>query len=251
MAKNFAPRLAKRDRQTLDFSDRLSRDLFKMSDERLFADADLQEVRLKDIVVKEQVRTKFNDQSIKDLGENIRINGLIQPLVLHRTKGALTLVCGERRYRAMRHIEKETAPCFILENKTEQELMAIQFSENSAREELHYVDQADGIYNYQQATGASERQIVKAMGISKSEVHRGLQIAKMDRELKEAAKIHNVEKYVLIEWNAVKDDRQRQDIRQKVIDGVVVKRSDLQKCLRQFKAAKATPPPAVEGAAVH
>ena len=35
--------------------------------------------------------------------------------------------------------------------------MAIQFSENSSREELHYIDQADSIYNYKKVTGASEK----------------------------------------------------------------------------------------------
>ena len=185
MTKKFNARVSKRERKTIDMSQNLTRDLFKYADQKLLEGARLEEVYLKHIVVKEQVRTKFNDSSIKDLAENIRVNGLIQPLVLHRDEnGKDTLVCGERRYRAMSTLDDmEKCPCFILEGKSPQELMAIQFSENSSREELHYIDKADGILNYQKATKASERKITAALGISKSEVHRSLLIAKMPKKI--------------------------------------------------------------------
>jgi len=189
MSKTFAARVSKKERKTIDLSEKVGREIFKISDERLLQGAKLDEIFLKNIVVKEQVRTKFNDESIKDLAKNIEINGLIQPLVLHKDKnGSYRLICGERRFRALSFNKAEKAPCFVLENKTEEELMAIQFSENSSREELHWVDKADGILNYQIATEASERKIQAALGISKSEVHRSLLIAKMPKNLKEAAK---------------------------------------------------------------
>ena len=81
--------------------------------------------------------------------------------------------------------------------------MAIQFSENSSREALHYIDKADGILNYQKATAASERKITAALGISKSEIHRSLLIARLPEKIKEAAKRFNVEKYVLLEFDAL------------------------------------------------
>ena len=132
MAKKFAPRVSKRQRKTIDLASSLDSKLKeRLSGDRLLEGAKLDEVFLKEIVVKEQVRTKFNDSSLTELAENIRMNGLIQPLVLHRDKiGRLVLICGERRYRAMSLIKKEKCPCFILDKKNEQELMAIQFSEN-------------------------------------------------------------------------------------------------------------------------
>ena len=89
MAKEFKARVSKKERKTIDFSSKLSRDLLKLADQKLFEGARLEEFPLKDIEVKEQVRTKFNDKSIRDLAENIRTNGLIQPLVLHRSEGVL------------------------------------------------------------------------------------------------------------------------------------------------------------------
>lgn len=231
MSKTFAARVSKKERKTIDLSEVVGRDLFKLSDERLLQGAKLDEIFLRDITVKEQVRTKFNDDSIKDLAKNIEVNGLIQPLVLHRDSrtGRYTLICGERRFRALSFNKAEKAPCFVLENKSPEELMAIQFSENSSREELHYVDKADGILNYQLTTEASERKIQAALGISKSEVHRSLLIAKMPPSLKEAAKKYDIEKYVLLEWDALPSAPAKDQLLQKILAGELTKRQEVAK----------------------
>ena len=241
MAKTFAPRLSKRQRKKVDLSDKIDKDIFKLSDERLLQGARLLEIKLSDINVKDQVRTKFNDSSIKELASNIQANGLIQPLVVHRNGDHdYTLICGERRYRAMTSIEMKHAPCFVLEDKTEEELMAIQFSENSAREALHYIDKADGILNYQKATKASERKIQAALGISKSEVHRSLMIAKMPKKMKEAAKIHDIEKYVLLEWDALEKGDLKKKMETEILAGTLSKRSQLRTLLSSGSTLKST-----------
>ncbi|MBT3585360.1 MAG: ParB/RepB/Spo0J family partition protein [Halobacteriovoraceae bacterium] len=233
MSKEFAPRVSKRMRKTIDLTDKLGEEFFKESDHKLLQGAKLDEIFLAEIDVKEQVRTKFNDGSIKELAKNIKANGLIQPLVLHRNKyGNLTLVCGERRYRAMSSINMERCPVFILEDKSEQELMAIQFSENSSREALHYIDKADGILNYQRATKASERKITAALGISKSEVHRSLMIAKMPAKLKGAAKEFDIEKYVLLEFTALDTSPVKKKIEKSILGGEITKRAQLKRIIR-------------------
>ena len=240
MSKTFATRVSKRERTVIDLSEKLGRDVFKGSDEKLLQGAKLAEIFVQDIIVRDQVRTKFNDDSIRELAKNIEVNGLIQPLVLYQERnGRYRLICGERRYRALTFNKAEKAPCFVLENKTEEELMAIQFSENSSREELHYVDKADGILNYQIATDASERKIQAALGISKSEVHRSLLIAKMPRHMKEAAKKHDIEKYVLLEWDALEKGTQKSDIEKKILDGMITKRSELARMISKGGLVKA------------
>lgn len=240
MSKTFAARVSKKERNTIDLSEKVGRDIFKVSDDRLLQGAKLTEIQMREIVVKEQVRTKFNDDSIKDLAKNIEVNGLIQPLVLHQDKnGKYRLICGERRYRALTFNKAIAAPCFVLENKTEEELMAIQFSENSSREELHYVDKADGILNYQIATEASERKIQAALGISKSEVHRSLLIAKMPHNMKEAAKRYDIEKYVLLEWDAMNKGSLKSDVEKKILAGGITKRAELARIISSGGLVKA------------
>lgn len=231
MAKEFAARLGKKDRKVLDITANVDEKVLRLHDQKLLRGAQLDHIALNDIVVRDQVRTKFNDDSLRELADNIKENGLIQPLVIHREGNKFVLVCGERRFRAMSLINMETAPCFILEDKTPEELMAIQFSENQAREDLHYIDQADSILGYQKLTGASERKITASLGISKSEVHRCLQIAKMPKEMKEAAKKYNTEKYVLLEWDELPKGAMKDELRSKVLSGEVTKRLQLKRQL--------------------
>jgi ParB family chromosome partitioning protein len=232
MAKKFATRVSKKDRVKKDIASHIDEQIFRLNDEKLLQGARLDDLELAKIVVKAQVRTKFNDDSIKELALNIQENGLIQPLVVHREGSNFVLICGERRFRAMSTIEDmKLAPCFILEDKTDEELMAIQFSENSAREQLHYIDQADSIYGYKKLTGASERKIQAALGISKSEVHRCLLIARLPKAVKEAAKIHNTEKYVLLEWGALETSDLKNQLKIRMIEGTLTKRLQLKRAI--------------------
>lgn len=238
MAKEFSARVSKRERKVTDITAGIDEKILRANDQKLLRGAQLANIALKEIVVREQVRTKFNDDSLRELGENIKVNGLIQPLVLHREGNKFVLICGERRFRAMTIIEMKEAPCFILENKTKEELMAIQFSENQAREELHYIDQADSIYGYQKLTGSSERKITAALGISKSEVHRCLMIAKLPKDIKEAAKTHNIEKYVLLEWHELPKNEFKDEIKGRILAGDITKRLQLARLISQLKIEK-------------
>lgn len=236
MSKNFAPRVSKKEREVIDLglSSKINTNLFKISDKKLLEGARLQNVKLKDITVRRQVRTYFNDESIKELSDNIKENGLIQPLVLHRENDKFVLICGERRFRAMGLItEMEEAPCYILENKSAEELMAIQFSENSARENLHYIDQADSIFDYQKVTKASERKIMAALGVSKTEVHRSLIIAKLPQDIKNAAKTYDIEKYVLLEWDKLNAGAVKEMAGENIKAGKLTKRVHLQSFLKE------------------
>lgn len=238
MAKDFSPRISKRERKVTDITSGIDEKILRANDQKLLRGAQLANIQLAHIEVREQVRTKFNDDSLRELADNIKVNGLIQPLVLHRENNKFVLICGERRFRAMSLIEMREAPCFILENKSKEELMAIQFSENQAREELHYIDQADSIYGYQKLTGASERKITAALGISKSEVHRCLMIARLPRDVKEAAKKHNTEKYVLLEWDELPRNEFKDEIKSRILAGDITKRLQLKRIISQLNIEK-------------
>jgi len=238
MAKEFSARVSKRERRITDITGAIDENILRANDQKLLRGAQLATIALSTIVVREQVRTKFNDESLMELGENIKVNGLIQPLVIHRDGDVFVLICGERRFRAMTMIGMAEAPCYILENKTKEELMAIQFSENQAREDLHYVDQADSIFGYQKLTGTSERKITASLGISKSEVHRCLMIAKLPKEVKEAAKAYNTEKYVLLEWDELPKNEFKDEIKGRILAGEITKRLQLKRLISQLKIEK-------------
>ena len=111
--------------------------------------------------------------------------------------------------------------------------MAIQFSENSSREALHYIDKADGILSYQGAKKPVKENL-SGTGISKTEVHRSLLIAKLTKKIKEAAKIHDIEKYVLLEFNGIEDKKLKKKIERQILIGEVRKRAELRRILKSW-----------------
>lgn len=231
MGKEFEKRVQKKERKRVDLSPLLSRDRLSQITDKYLQDADIIVLKLSQITVREQVRTKFNDSSLKELSENIKANGLVQPLVVHKEGKNYVLICGERRFRAMNLIKKREAPCYVLTDKTPAELMSIQFSENSSREDLHYIDKAEGIYQYAKETGSSERQVVNSLSVSKSEVHRSMIIGRLSQKIKNAAKKYDTEKYVLLEWSALSLGDEKRDIMDKILKGEITKRSQLKKYL--------------------
>jgi ParB family chromosome partitioning protein len=94
MSKNFAPRMKKNERAKIDLTGNISRDVFRVSDDKLLRGAMLQTLKLSKVTVRDQVRTKFNEDSLRELADNIKVNGLIQPLVVHREGDKFVLICG-------------------------------------------------------------------------------------------------------------------------------------------------------------
>ena len=63
MAKTFEKRVSKKKRKVIT----LNKDLYRNFEENFLEGAKLKEIELKSIVVKDQVRTKFNESSIQEL----------------------------------------------------------------------------------------------------------------------------------------------------------------------------------------
>lgn len=96
-------------------------------------------IALSDIEALPQVRTKFTN--LLELGENIRQEGLMQPIVV-RPKGdgkGFIVVVGERRFRAMQLAGCTEAPA-IVANVATDKIKRLQLLENIQREQLNAKD---------------------------------------------------------------------------------------------------------------
>jgi ParB family transcriptional regulator, chromosome partitioning protein len=90
----------------------------------------------------DQPRTSFDEQSLLELAESIRIRGVLQPVLVRPLPGGrYELIAGERRWRAAQIAEHETVPALIREqdNATALEIALV---ENMAREDLNSVEEA-------------------------------------------------------------------------------------------------------------
>ena len=93
----------------------------------------------------DQPRQTFDEESIAQLADSIRDQGVLQPLLVVPTdNGRYRIVAGERRYRAARVAGLETLPCIVkdIDVITQMEIALI---ENLQREDLNPVEAAKGI----------------------------------------------------------------------------------------------------------
>lgn len=114
----------------------------------VFGESDVPQITLLEcdlIECRVQVRTEFNDETIKELAEDIAARGVQQPIKVRPIDDERYLVIfGERRLRAARLAELTKIPA-IIEDMTGETASEIQFMENIHREDLSIGDLAAAI----------------------------------------------------------------------------------------------------------
>ena len=91
-----------------------------------------------------QPRKNFDDAALEDLSASIAQYGVLQPLLVSPTEdGRYMLIAGERRLRASKMAKLAEVPVIISEY-TSQQIAEIALIENLQREDLHYLEEAEG-----------------------------------------------------------------------------------------------------------
>ena len=87
-----------------------------------------------------QPRLEFDQDSLMDLAQSIRENGLIQPITLKEKDGRYEIIAGERRYRACMMIGMTEVPANVMDiNDAQMAEMALV--ENIQREDLSAIEE--------------------------------------------------------------------------------------------------------------
>lgn len=109
---------------------------------------------------KYQPRTTFEEESIRELAEGIRQQGLIQPIIVRElAENRYEIVAGERRFRAAKLLNLETIDA-VVRKLDDKQTLAMALAENIDREDMTLVDEVEGIARLvamDGARGASER----------------------------------------------------------------------------------------------
>ena len=91
-----------------------------------------------------QPRKDFEEDALDDLAASIAEYGVLQPLLVARSdNGEYVLIAGERRLRASKLAGLKDVPV-IVSNYTKQQSAEIALIENLQREDLHYLEEAEG-----------------------------------------------------------------------------------------------------------
>lgn len=86
-------------------------------------------------------RKSFDAESIKDLSESMKANGLIQPITLRMDADGFEIVAGERRFRAAQLLKWERIPAIVRE-VSDEKMLEIQILENLQREDVSPIDES-------------------------------------------------------------------------------------------------------------
>lgn len=93
-----------------------------------------------------QPRMDFDEESLRDLAESIRNQGLLQPILVRPTPGAperYQIIAGERRWRAATMAGLHEIPA-ICRDMNDAESAAAALIENLQRENLNPIEEAEG-----------------------------------------------------------------------------------------------------------
>ena len=84
-----------------------------------------------------QPPTEFDEKALDELRQSIVEKGVIQPITVRRVAMGYQLVTGERRLRAAQSAKLRTIPAYIIDVKTDEEMLEYALIENIQREHLN------------------------------------------------------------------------------------------------------------------
>ena len=136
-----------------------------------------------------QPRLEFDAKTIQELAESIKVNGLIQPISVRRNGSRFEIIAGERRYRAMKHLQYASIPAFVLDvNDSQMAEMALV--ENIQREDLSAIEEAKAFQAMIQTHALTQEKIADKMGKSQSAIANKIRLLQLPTEIQDAVTSH-------------------------------------------------------------
>ena len=132
-----------------------------------------------------QPRQVFKEEALRELADSIGQHGILQPLSVRRASTGYELIAGERRLRAAQLAGLTEIPCIVM-NMDEQESSMAAMIENLQRQDLDFVEEANGIARLMDFYAMSQEQVAKMLGKSQSAIANKLRILRHSPQVLEA-----------------------------------------------------------------
>ncbi|MBA4143416.1 MAG: ParB/RepB/Spo0J family partition protein [Nitrosospira sp.] len=134
---------------------------------------------------KYQPRTHMDKESLAELAESIKNQGVMQPVLVRPVaSGGYEIIAGERRWRAAQLAALSEVPALIREVPDEAAL-AMSLIENIQREDLNPLEEAMGIQRLIQEFGMTHEAASQALGSSRSAVSNLLRLLNLAAPVQE------------------------------------------------------------------
>jgi len=148
-------------------------------------EAEAREDRLTDLPIAQlrpgryQPRTQIDPESIADLADSIRAQGVMQPILVRPlVNGRFQLIAGERRWRASEKADKKTIPA-ILRQVSDEQAMEITIVENLQRADLNPMEQARAFDRLAREFHMTQEQMATRTGKDRASVANFLRLLRL------------------------------------------------------------------------
>lgn len=134
-----------------------------------------------------QPRRDFPQESLQELADSIREQGIIQPLVVRAVGDHFELIAGERRWRAAGLVGLAEVP--VIERvATDLEVLELALIENLQRENLNPIDEALGYQQLMTQFSLTQEQVGKKVGRGRVVVANATRLLKLPSAVQAAVR---------------------------------------------------------------
>ncbi|HXJ20275.1 MAG TPA: ParB/RepB/Spo0J family partition protein [Polyangia bacterium] len=126
-----------------------------------------------------QPRHHFDDARLEELAASIRVQGIIQPLIVRaRPDGGWELIAGERRWRAAQRAGLHEVPA-VVRDVAPTQAFEMALVENLQREDLNPLEEAAGYQRLMSEFGYTQEQLSDRVGKDRSTVANALRLLRL------------------------------------------------------------------------
>ena len=130
-----------------------------------------------------QPRTTFEEESLNDLADSIKVHGVIQPITVRKIENnKYQLIAGERRLRASKLAGKKDVPAFV-RLASDQESIEIALIENIQREDLNPLEIAINYKRLQDECDLTQEQLATRLGKNRSSVTNFIRLLRLPPDI--------------------------------------------------------------------
>lgn len=168
-----------------------------------------------------QPRQNFDREKLNELAQSIKEGDLLQPIIVRKLDGGYQIVAGERRWKALKLLNKKDIPVIIWDLKDNIDALEKSAIENLQRENLTSIERENVIFDlWKSGRYKSKNELARKLGYKAtseggSEVSRLIRV-KEDRERLGASTVLSSK---TIHMTKGLPDRDRKDIFKRVEEG--------------------------------
>ncbi|WP_313961358.1 ParB/RepB/Spo0J family partition protein [uncultured Parvimonas sp.] len=156
-----------------------------LREEDFITDENLLTVELNKLMAREdQPRKNFDDDSLEELANSIKADGVIQPIVVRKVDDKYEIIAGERRFRASKLAGLEKVPV-VVKNVTDRKARELALVENIQREDLNPIEEAISLKTLMEEYKLTQQELSDIIGKSRSYIANNLRLLNLSDYIKE------------------------------------------------------------------